>query len=313
MSVAGKIQSGVLLAPLTTFKIGGPAKYFVEAASAAELVEAINWAKKNQEKYFILGGGSNLLISDWGYNGLVIKNKSRELALDGETISCDSGLPLAALLAEASRRGLSGLEWAAGIPGTVGGAIRGNAGAHGASISLNLEQANVYQPGENKIETFTNEQCKFTYRHSIFKDSNLLVLGGTFKLKTGQEQTIRQTVKEYLALRAGQPNSPSAGCVFKNIFLEQLKTDNGRKFITKAENDKVIKGDKVSTGWLISTLGLRGKKIGGAKISLDHANFIINTGEATAADVITLMSLIKQKIRVEAGIQLASEIEYLDY
>lgn len=313
MAVDSKIQTSIPLAPLTTFKIGGPAKFFVEAESAEELVEAINWAKEKGEKYYVLGGGSNLLISDKGFNGLVIKNSCKEISLDNEKIIAESGAPLAQLVQFAAANGLIGLEWAAGIPGTVGGAIRGNAGAYGASISLSLESVKVYSPAENKIEVYDNQQCKFVYRHSIFKESELIILSCALRLRPGEEQLIKKTMAQYLTERQSQPKQASAGCIFKNILTSDLESEKGRELLARAKEEGVVKGDKISTGWLIAVLGMKGKVIGGAKISLEHANFIVNTGKATAEDVITLISLIKQKVRVEAGVQLQNEIQFLDF
>jgi len=308
-----QIKQNMPLAPLTTFKIGGPAKYFIDVTAPEDLVEAVAWAKQNNEKYFILGGGSNLLVSDKGYNGLIIKNSCTLLEWRETEAKVESGVIFARLVMEAAEKGLAGLEWAAGIPGTVGGAIRGNSGAHGSSIQHNITSVSVLDPESNIVKDYTPDECKFAYRHSIFKEKKLLVLGAIIKLQNGKTEDIKQTMTGYLAKRAEiHPKDPNAGSVFKNFNLEQLKEANPALAVN-AEKEGAVRGGRISSGWIISSLGLKGKKIGGAIISYEHGNFIVNTGGATAEDVLVLMSLVKQKVRVELKLQLENEIEYLDF
>jgi len=317
MPIEEKIEQNIALAQFTTFKIGGPAKFFVEVDNEHELIEAISWAKSNGHKFFILGGGSNLLICDRGYEGLVIKNESKELFRDGNKIICDSGVALARLILSCTRHNLRNLEWAIGIPGTIGGAIRGNAGANGYSTSKIIESVKVFRPDDNKIVEMSNEECGFDYRHSIFKYNNFIILGCTLKLTKGDPIALKKEIDENLAKRIkSQPKYPNAGCIFKNISVKDfdLANDELRELVEEAKSEGAINDDKLSAGWIISKLYLKGKWIGGARVSLDHANYIINKHlKATSDDVLMLISLIKQKVRVEYGMQLKEEIYYLDY
>lgn len=319
MDIAQKIEQNIPLAQFTTFRIGGPAKLFVEVDTSEELVEAIRWAKAKGEKYFVLGGGSNLLISDQGYNGLVIKNESSRLfrskAEDGEAVECDAGLPMARLVLSAARHGLAGLEWAAGLPGTVGGAIRGNAGCFGSDMAASTVEVTAYNPSSDQVSVLDAGACGFAYRSSLFKEQGLVVLSAKLKLKYGQEEAIGQEMARVAKARAErQPKGFSAGSVFKNVPLAEV-TD--QELIKEARQDGKISGAGAGTlpaAWLIEKLYFKGKVVGGAKVSEDHANFIMNEqGKATAADVLMLLSLIKQKVRVEFGVQLKEELTYLDY
>ena len=313
MAIESKIQANIPLAPHTTFKIGGSAKFYLEASAPEELAEAVAWAKQKSEKYFILGGGSNLLVADKGFDGLIIKNNCNLIEWQDSEAKVESGAFLAKLVLEAAEKGYAGLEWAAGIPGTVGGAIRGNSGAYGSSIQHSIKTVSVLDPETNMAKDYSPDECKFAYRHSIFKEKNLLALSAVIKFQIGKIEEIRQTMAGHLASRGEtNPKEPNAGSVFKNFNFKELKELNP-ELAMEAEKDGVVRGSRISSGWIISRLGLKGKKIGGAMISYEHGNFIVNTGDATAEDVLVLMSLVKQKVRVESKLQLENEIEYLDY
>lgn len=280
-----KIEKNINLASLTTFKIGGPAKYFCQAKTEEELIQVIKWAKKNKIPYFVIGGGSNLLISDKGFKGLVIKLSMKQCQAMGNRLLFGSALMLSQVVSFLIKNNLTGLEWAAGIPGTIGGAVRGNAGAFGQEISDNLLKVTVLRG--NKIIELKNKEIKFTYRQSIFKKNKDIILSVVFGLKKGKKQENKKIVQDILQRRKkSHPFQPSAGCVFKNPKPK-------------------------SAGLLIDQCGLRGKQIGGAKISEKHANFIINTGEAKARDVKNLIELIKKQVKDKFNIELKEEIQYL--
>ncbi len=309
-----KIQKNISLAKYTTFKIGGPASFFVCVKNEKDVTEAINYAKKNNLKVFVLGGGSNVLISDKGFNGLVIKLENSECEIVGDVLECGSGANLFDAVKKAVDNSLSGFEWAAGIPGTFGGAVRGNAGAFNGDMSLNIESVDVlnFVDGEVKIEKYSNEMCKFGYRSSIFKkNANLIVLSARMKFTKGDKDKSILKMGEIVRKRIGkQPqNFPSAGSFFQNPIVENSE------LIKKFEKDigSPSREKKVAAGWLIDQLGLRGKKIGGAMISEKHANFLVNSGEATAEDVIILASYIKQQVRDKLGVQLMEEVQYIGF
>lgn len=314
MNIESKIKKDVILAPLTSFKIGGAAEYYVEINKQEELKEAIIWAQAEKQKYTILAGGSNVLISDQGIKGLVIKLFNNTCAVKGQRLVCGAGATLANSVSQATSRNLSGLEWAAGIPGSVGGAIRGNAGAFGQEMANIIENVEVFNIKKTRIELFSKNDCKFGYRSSIFKEDNDLILWqAIFKLKPSQAKEIKNMINENISYREQtQPRLPSAGCVFKNLKISDIE-ENNRQLAKMAEHEQVIKKEKIGAGWLIAKAGLKGKTIGGAKVSLEHANFIVNTKNATADDVIMLISYIKQQVRDKYSIQLQEEIEYFGF
>lgn len=311
-----KIQQNISLASMTTFKIGGPAKFFVEITSKEDLIEVIEWAREKQERFYILAGGSNVLISDDGIDGLVIKINNKDLLVEGETIRCGAGVELSAVVRKSLGNNLTGLEWAIGIPGTVGGAVRGNAGAFGLSISNSVEEAEIYDIEKNSFSVIDNKSCKFGYRHSIFKENEVnkkIIWSIVLSLSSADKKNIDELVEKYLKYRSStQPKMPSAGSIFKNIPIEELRSFNNL-LAEKAEEDGVVKSGMVAAGWLIDLLGMKGKTIGGAKISLEHANFIVNTGGATASEVVMLISYIKQQVRDRFKVQLQEEVEYLGF
>ncbi|NTU98936.1 UDP-N-acetylmuramate dehydrogenase [Candidatus Falkowbacteria bacterium] len=314
MNIEENLEHDIPLAQFTSYRIGGPAKHFIEVDTPEGIVEAIRWAKKNNEKYFILGGGSNILIADKGYNGLIIKNSYQYIYRDGTEMTCSSGLSLARACLSASRHAFSGLEWAAGIPGTIGGAVNGNAGAYGQSMADIVKSVKVYLVDEDKIVEYTNEKCGFAYRYSNFKLGNQVILEVVLQLKKGKTEEILQKMQEYVANRVSKhPKFPSAGSVFKNVPLSEL-TSVDPDVIEHARSDGAIRNDKLSAAWLIESIYMKGRWVGGARISEVHSNFITNESlKASAEDIIVLMSLIKQKVRVTYGIQLKEEITYLDY
>jgi len=278
----------------TTFRIGGPAKYFFKAKSKKDLIKAIQAAKELNLPFFILGGGSNVLFSDKGFKGLVIKVQSskiesKEAENKNKIIYIESGVKLSHLVKLSLKNSLTGLEWAAGIPGTIGGAIRGNTGAFGGSMSDIVKSVEVLHLPELKIKNYELKDCKFSYKENIFKkNKNLIILSCTLELKKGDKKEIEEKIKYFLDYR--EKNHPldffSAGCIFKNP---------GKK----------------SAGELIEKCGLKGKKIGDAQISEKHANFIVNLGKAHSEDVLKLINLIKKEVKKKFGIELKKEIRFI--
>lgn len=316
------IKQNVPLAPLTTFKVGGPAKYFAEVINLQEFEEALAFARDKNLKAFVLGGGSNVVISDSGFDGLVIVMKNKECEIKDTEIICGAGLPLSELVRFASDNGLSGLEWAVGIPGNVGGAVRGNAGAYGGSMAdvvENVEAMNIDEITNSKLQISNKFQiinyqlpnCEFSYRNSIFKQNpNLVIISVELKLKNGEKAEIEAKMKEVLAARVKKVvKGLSAGSFFMNPVVSDEKIRNEFKLDTGVEPS----GETLPAGWIIEHAGLRGKKIGGAMVSEQHGNFIINTGNATAEDIVMLASIIKQRVRKEYNVQLMEEVSYVGF
>jgi len=289
------IQKNISLAKYTTFKIGGKARYFFIAKTKKDLIKAISFAQKSKIPFFILGGGSNLLVSDKGYKGLVIKiQMTRILKKQAGTIYAEAGAKLTDSVKISLKDGLTGLEWAAGIPGaTIGGAIYSNAGAFGKSMKNIVEKVEVLDLRNLKIKNFKNKDCKFSYRESVFKkNKNLILISATFKLKKREKEKIKGLIEKYLKHRKTiQPlNYPSAGSVFKN---------------------PTIKNKSLKAGELIEKCGLKGKRIGKVKVSEQHANFIVNLGGAKEKDVKKLINLIKRKVKSKFKIVLEEEVQFL--
>ncbi len=230
-----KLQRNISLAFYTTFKIGGKAKFFYIAKSNNDLIKAVNKAKKSRVHFFILGNGSNILVSDKGFDGLVIKISAKGGPASGwqnTKIVAETGTSLGRLVGKSIKSGLTGLEWAVGIPGTLGGAIRGNAGAFSGSMAEIVKTIKVFDAKNQKIRILKNKDCKFGYRDSIFKrNKNLIILSAELELKKGDKEKSQKLIKEYLKQRKEKQaiEYPSAGCVFKNFTPHRNCTGVGQK------------------------------------------------------------------------------------
>ena len=306
-----KVKLDEPLAKYTTFKIGGPAKYFFIAKENEDLVRAVTFAKKLKIPFYILGNGSNVLISDSGFNGLVILNKASDILFKKDNkVVADAGVMLVDLINKTIDQSLTGLEWGIGIPGTIGGCVRGNAGAYGGQMADNIIGVEIMKGSKQFV--LNNQQCKFGYRESVFKHNNDLILSAEFKLAKGDKRQSLAKIKEILKTRNEKlPEFPSAGSVFKNVLIDSENMAEVKKLINLPP--EYLERKKIPAAWLIESLDLKGHKIGGAQISLKHANFIVNIGKATANDVLQLISYIKMKIRDELGLQLMEEIEYVGF
>lgn len=310
-----KIQKNTSLANFSTFKIGGKADYFFLAKSKKDIIAAATWAKYKKIPFFILGGGSNVLFSDKGFNGLVIKAQNTKHKIKNTKIIAEAGCPLQKLVQESIKNGLAGLEWAVGIPGTLGGAIRGNAGAFGGEMKDIIEKVKILEVGKYKlkIRELKNSECKFGYRESIFKiKKNWIILEAILNLKKGNKKELENIAKEFLKKRKEkQPlEYPSAGSVFKNVPLEKVPPRILEKFKEKIKKDPFPLLPAVV---LIAETNLFGSIVGGAKISKKHPNFIINFKEANAKDILSLIKLIKKKVKQKFGVTLEEEIELVGF
>lgn len=320
------IQENISLADFSTFKIGGPARFFCAVRNVDELEEAMDFAIQNRLKVFIIGRGSNLLISDQGFDGLVIRVDFQTLSSntteEGIEMHIGAGTSLTKLALDLQREGLSGLEWAAGIPATLGGAIANNAGANGSDISTSLKEVEVLEMDTDEngvlqrfdLKRLAKEDCGFGYRKSVFKESKrFIILSALLSFATGEQAEIAAaTGRNMESRRSKQPlEYPNIGSIFKNPALS--KEQQARLGSNYPQFADICKNGTVPAGWLIELAGLKGKGIGSAAVSEKHANFIINTGNATAEDVTALISLIKQKVRDQFGIQLQEEIEYVGF
>lgn len=299
-----KIKRNVLLKSYTTFQIGGQAKYFFKAKTKKDLIEILKWARQKGLPFFILGGGSNILFSDKGFDGLVVKIQITKTKNENFKIYTEAGTKLKNLVKLCLKNNLADLEWAAGIPGTIGGAISGNAGAFGVFMSNLVEKVEVLdiEADPFTIKTLDKNQCCFSLKNSIFKkNKNLIILSAFLKLEKGDKKEIRKKIHKHLTYR--KQTHPlqyaSAGCVFSN-------KDNGR-------GDNGGEGKTMPSSYLIDKAGLKGRRIGNAQVSQKHANFIVNLGKAKSNDVLGLIDLIKKEVEKKCGVQLKEEIEVIKY
>ena len=305
------IKDNISLAGYTTYKIGGSADFFCEVITSQALEEAVLWAKSRNLPISILGGGSNLLISDDGWRGLILKISNITYEETGNTLLVGAGLSLMELVWAAARHGLSGLEWAAGIPGTVGGAVRGNAGAYGGEMKDNVSRVLAYNLASGEWRWFTPAELDWAYRSSCFKQDRLWVLWQIeLQLQIGAVVAVTAATHVILAKRVGLPKEPSAGCVFKNLIWSSLSVDQQQALVALSQE---INHDKLAAGRLIDSLDLKGQQVGEAAVSLEHANFIVNRGGATANDVLTLIKEVKNAVQQKYNLPLATEIELVGF
>ena len=305
------IKENISLAKHTTFKIGGPARYFCIAKNKKDLIEAIKWAKQKKVPFFVLGGGSNVLALDQGYKGLVIKIQNSKFKIHNSEIYAEAGAKLEDLVKLSAKVSLTGLEWAAGIPGTIGGAVYGNAQAFDIKMSDIIKSVEVLDAGTLEIKSLNKKDCQFLEKKSIFKhNKNLIILSVNLELKKGDKKEIQKAVKEHLQIRKKRhPGFPSAGSIFVN---QELRIRNKELLKEFSELRKFNKAGVISSSYLIEKAGLKGIKKGGAKVSEKHAGFIVNTGKAKAKDVLDLIKIIKQKVKSKFGITLKEEIQIIN-
>lgn len=306
-----EIKEFVNLASYASFKIGGPARYLGIAKTQNELLDLLKFARDKKIPFLILGKGSNVLISDAGFDGLAIINQLKAFEIKGEGVTAETGISLAELIEETNKNGLAGLEWAISIPGTLGGAIRGNAGAFGKEIKDLVKEVKVFDFKKGEFLILKSKDCDFSYRHSIFKENpNLIILEAKLILKNGSGGE-RDLIKNYLNKRnySQDLSHSSAGCVFKNIPWTRKDIDKEKLIEYHSELRQFSDKPNIPAGFLIDYLGLKGFQIGGARISRKHGNFIINQEKATAEDVIILIGFIKERIHRHYGLQLEEEIQ----
>lgn len=282
------------MAPLTSYNTGGRAKYFMAARSADEITRCIAAASRLGIPYFVIGGGSNLLVSDDGYDGLIIRVEVTGITRwEDDGIECGAGESLAALVEFASAQELGGIEFLAGIWGTVGGAVYGNAGAFGGEIGSMISSVTIVS-ADGKVKTVPPEYCRFGYRDSYLKTTHEIVVSIRMRLKRGEGAAIRARVDEILSQRETKhPSALTAGCFFKNI------PDAKEKF------------GKLPAGRLLEQVGAKELRVGDAKVFERHANIIVNAGRATSKEIRQLADIMKQKVKERFGIELQEEVQQI--
>lgn len=279
------------MAKHTSFKIGGPADLFIKVDNIEELKETLDLSKQNQIPLTIIGNGSNLLVTDKGIRGITAKLNLKDIEIKNENnkqiIKVDAGVPVGLLAQKLLKEEIAGFEELSGIPGTIGGAVIMNAGAHGKELKDILKKVTAMDYNGN-IHEFTNEECQFSYRNSRFQKEKYIILQATLELEKGNSTEIKEKMDEYMQFRKEkQPiEYPNAGSTFK-------------------------RGEDFVTAKLIDEAGLKGYKVGGAQVSKKHAGFIVNVDNATAKDVIELTDYIKEKIEEKFGKKINLEIQII--
>lgn len=295
------------MSQVTTLQIGGPAKKFVSVSFEKDLIEFVRWTSENQIPYLIIGGGSNLLIADQGVEKVVIKNEVEGIVKVVRFLRVKSGTPLQNLVDYSIAQNLSGLQKLTGIPGTVGGAVFGNAGAYGQTISDFLREVICFNG--SRIVSLQKDECDFSYRDSIFKRTSLTILEVVFKLDLGKSKDLRMEADEILQKR--QVKYPKGikcpGSFFKNILAETLPKETLRKI----PKEKIVYG-KVPAGTLLEMVGAKGDSLGDIKIMDYHANLFVNSGKGRALDFYTLAQKYYKKVKDKFGIKLEPEVQLIN-
>lgn len=302
------------MAKHTNFRIGGPARWFVDVRSEEDLMAALAAAKEAGVPTFVMGGGSNTLVADKGFPGLVIQIAMRGTRIDGNKVTAEAGVLMVGLARQTAEAGLEGLEWAISLPGTVGGAVRGNAGCFGGETKDRLASVRLLRDGN--IVDVPADELAMRYRDSVVKHSSDVVLSATFELTPADASVLKTRMADILAKRkASQPMyAGSAGCLFKNA---ELVTDDDMQRAKKLSDipgvQEMIAGRRLSAGWLIDHAGMKGARVGDAQVSETHGNFIVNLGQATALDVRTLAEQVKRAVKDRFGIELHEEVQLVGF
>ena len=274
----------------TAWKIGGPADALLEPSSVDELIEAIETLREYDIPVTILGGGTNVLVLDGGIRGLTVRiaRALNSVEVDGTSVVADAGVLYPVLANATAGKGLEGLQFGTGIPGTVGGAVYMNAGAYGGETRDVLSWADVYKPEQGTVERVPNEGLEFSYRRSALHDHpDWVVLRAAYALRTGDPDELKARIKEFRSQRMnGSPNRPSCGSTFK-----------------RPEGDY--------PGRVIEVAGLKGTKVGQIEVSSVHANYLVNHGGGTAKDALKLIKLVKETVKEKLGIELELEVKIL--
>jgi UDP-N-acetylmuramate dehydrogenase len=310
---ADRIKKNFPLSQITWMKVGGPADVFFVSHTKQDLIDIVSLCIKYDQKFTVLGGGSNILIKDGGIRGVVIQNKCNKISLVGikggvvnkktgissVSLKAESGAFVNALVRYSIDESLEGLEEFLGIPGTVGGAVFNNSHHLDHLIGDNIVEVEVIGK-DGEIKSYSQAKMKFGYDYSILHQTKEVVLSATFKLSLGDNQKLWQKAEAALKRRRdSQPlEVPSSGCMFKNIGQSQAFQFN-------------TPDHQTSAGFLIDKAGLKGKQIGGAQVSQVHANFIVNTGNATAADIIKLKDFVAKSVKDKFGVTLETEVFFI--
>jgi UDP-N-acetylmuramate dehydrogenase len=304
-----KVEAGAPLAPQTRFALGGPADLFAETSDPGAFVAALSIARQSGLPHTIIGGGSNLIVADSGYRGLILKFTGSEIVVHSPVISVQAGAVLQTLVDRANAQGLKGLETMTGIPGFTGAAIYGNAGAYGHSISEIVSRVHFHDGSGYRV--FSNPECEFHYRESIFKrHKDWVILSAELHLTPADPTALATTSAGILAIRNEKypPTMKCAGSIFKNFLLADLPAG-----VASALPSNVIREGKVPSAYFLEQAGAKGLSMGDIHVATYHANLIFNGGRGTAADLLALIADLKTRVHDRFGIKLEEEVQYVGF
>ncbi|MGP0076421.1 MAG: UDP-N-acetylmuramate dehydrogenase [Bryobacteraceae bacterium] len=303
------ISEGVLLSDHTRFGIGGPAALYLEAASETAFCDALRIARSSGASYNVIGAGTNLIVSDRGFDGVVLRYTADRISGTGAMVHADAGAELQALVDYCIDHGLRGLETMTGIPGSVGAAIYGNAGAYGHSIDERVAQVRFVDG--NQFHDFTAPECRFRYRESIFKQhKEWIVLSVTLALTPAPTAELREVADEIYQIRlAKYPGSMKcAGSIFKNLILAELPES-----VRSQIPERVVREGKAPSAYFLEQVGAKGMRRGGVQVADYHANLIYNAGGGTARELCELIGELKSRVLCQFGLELEEEVQYVGF
>jgi UDP-N-acetylmuramate dehydrogenase len=304
-----RLEPGAELRHHTRFRLGGPCRLLADAGTAEAFVAAYRLLDGSGLRWTSIGGGTNLIVSDHGYPGAILRYSAHRIAASGTTIVVDAGAELNALVDAANENAMAGMESLAGIPGWVGAAIYGNAGAYGQSIQQRLSSVRFFD-GQATRE-WSNQECAFVYRHSRFKlHKAFQILSAEFVLERGDREALTERSRQIRASRDAKfpPSMACAGSIFKNLLWKDLP-EAAR---TAVPPSKVIEG-KVPAGWFLEKVGAKGMQAGGIRVADYHANLLYNTGTGTAANLLQLLAELKMRVKNEFQLSLEEEVQFLGF
>jgi UDP-N-acetylmuramate dehydrogenase len=304
-----QVSTNELMSRYTRFGIGGPADVYAETKEVDSFVEAVQTAFASGLDCAVIGGGTNLIVSDEGFRGIVLRFTADGIRRSGNCISADAGAELQALVDFAVGAGLRGLETLTGIPGSVGAAVYGNAGAYGHAMSELVRQV-LFFDGES-VRAFGNDDCRFRYRESIFKrHKDWIIFSTELLMKTGDPAELRKTADEILAVRNQKfpPTMKCAGSIFKNLLFEELTPAVAEHVPTQ-----VVREGKVPAAFFLEQAGAKGMGRGDIHVAAYHANLVYNSGDGTARDLCDLIAELKDRVRKRFGLELEEEVQYVGF
>lgn len=303
------VRKDALLSDLTRFGIGGPAGLFVKAASESALGAALRVARSSAASYSVIGSGTNLIVSDDGFDGIVLRYTADRISSDGSALTVEAGAELQALVDYSIDHGLRGLETMTGIPGSVGAAIYGNAGAYGHSIHERVDRVRFLDG--DAVRTFTGPECRFRYRESIFKEhKDWIILSVTLAMTPAPAADLRETADAILRIRLAKypPEMKCAGSIFKNLILAELPES-----VQQQVPGQVVREGKVPSAYFLEQVGAKGMRNGGIHVADYHANLIYNAGGGTARELCELIGELKARVRRRFGLELEEEVQYVGF